>query len=133
MTLFCAQRFHWINGSSTLRWYDAGDEGAEAQGGDGTGQYQRVPALDLIQLRGEQMTASDRNRNADDEADDDLPKGPAQNQANDVAAVGAQGHAYANLTGAPLYRICRDPVETHGGKQEREQAKSPVICATARF
>ncbi len=54
-----------------------------------------------------------------------LPKGPAQNQANYVAAVGAQGHAHANLTGAPLYRVCRDAVKTDGSEHQRKQPKEP--------
>lgn len=82
--LFGAQGGDGVDGGGPLGGDDAGEEGADSQGEDGAGEDEWVPSFDLIELRGDEVRAGDRDRDAYEQADSDLKKSSAQYQADDV-------------------------------------------------
>ena len=90
---------------------------------DGYGKDQGIPALDLVELRSDESGAPDGDGNADEQPDEDLQEGSAKDQANDAAAVCAEGHANADLTGSALDGVGGDAIESHSGEDEGEDAE----------
>src|SRR5215469_12820059 len=78
--LFGTQCFYRINRSRSLRWQDTGNESADAKSDDGAGEDERIPCFDLIELVRNQVAAEDRDRHADDQADEDLQERSAQDE-----------------------------------------------------
>ena len=81
---------------------------------------ERIPAPNLVKLSRDQVGASDRNWNADEQSDEHLQKRPTQNQSNHVAPVRAQRHPHANLAGPARDGISRHAVQSHGSQNERQ-------------
>ena len=61
--------------------------------------------------------------NADGQSNHNLQECASQDELEHVAAVGAQGHANADLTGTALDSISRDAVKSDGSEDEREDPK----------
>ena len=94
-----------------------------AERDDGAAEDERVPAFDLVELGRDEAGASDRDGNADEQADDDLGESSAQDEADDIGLVRAEGHADADFAGAALDGVGGDAVEADGGEDEGEDAE----------
>src|ERR1700728_2994377 len=125
MRLFHAQSFHWIDRGRFLRRDDAGKHGCESKREYTPKKDQWIAPTDLIQLGGNQAGTSNRNRNTDQEACENLQEGSAEDKLYDIVAIRAEGHAHANFTGAPFHGISSDTVKADGGKDEGENAEQP--------
>jgi hypothetical protein len=106
-----------------LRRDNAGEESADSKRDDGSTKDERVPALDLIKLSGDQAGASNRSRDADKESQQDLQKGSPQNQSNHAAAVCAEGHPHADLVGTTLDGIRSHSIQSNCSQYQCEDAE----------
>ena len=70
-----------------MRWDDAGDERADGERDDGGGEDDRVPSFDLVELRGDEARAADRCWYADQQSDEDLQEGSAEDETDDACAI----------------------------------------------
>src|SRR5579875_1992353 len=121
--LFGAESADGVYGGGAHGGEDAGEQGAESECDDRCEEDDRVPLLDVIELRGDEARASDGCGDADGEADEDLGEGPAEDEADDFGSVGAEGHADADFAGAAGDDVGGDSVEADGGEDEREDAE----------
>jgi hypothetical protein len=74
-----------------LRRDHTGEDGADSKGEDTSDKDQRIPTTDLVQLGSDQPRTSNRSRNSDEQSDEDLHEGSAQNELYDVVAVCTEG------------------------------------------
>ena len=80
-----------------------------------------------------EATAEERDRDAEGEAESYLPAGGAENEREDVVAVGAESHAQADFAGAARDRVGSDAVQADGGQHESEQSKQRSEAADEAF
>src|ERR1700728_1235158 len=105
MRLFHAQSFHWIDRGRFLRRDDAGKHGRESKREYTSKKDQWIPTTDLIQLGGNQAGTSNRSRNTDQQPNENLQEGSAENKLDNIVAVRAEGHAHAYFSGAAFHGI----------------------------
>ena len=94
---------------------------------------QRIVDSNAVELARHEAAAEQRDRDADGEAESYLPGGGAENEREDVVAVGAESHAQADFAGAARDRVGSDAVEADGGQHESEQSKQSSEAADEAF
>ena len=85
----------------------------------------RVERRDFEEHRRDEARQCERARDADGDAGDGEPHAAADDQAEDVAALRADGHAQPDLLRSLADGIGDDSVEADGGEEERDEREEP--------
>src|SRR6185312_12485958 len=117
------ERLHRLNTCRAASGEQSGQERARAEHRNGCKEDQRVVSLYSKQQAGHEVADGEDQGNADQQSQPNLGKRPAQHQLKNVLAIGAQGHANADFSGASRYAISGDAVESYTSQRQSERAK----------
>src|SRR5439155_20792930 len=118
--LLASEGVHRRNRRGARGGNDRGDKCAGGERAGGDTERQRIPERYAVQLRGNQASCADRQRQAEHETDDDALECAAEYEIDDPAAIGAERHPDPDLVRALRDGVRGDAVETDGGEHERD-------------
>jgi len=120
MVLFAAQRNYRINDAGAPGRPPAGNESDKAeQDGDGE-NCERIGRADAVKQIAEQTADGEDERDADDSAERDQPHAFAEDQAQHVAALRAEGEPNADFVRALGDGVTHHAENARGREQQRD-------------
>src|SRR5580765_3105970 len=123
MVLFGTEGVHGFDAGGASCRDESGDGGKSRKDQDRGADCQWVVDSNAVKLARHEAAADECDRYAEGKAESHLPGGGAENEREDVVAVGAESHAQADFAGAARDRVGSDAVQSDGGQHESEQSK----------
>src|SRR2546427_6020057 len=123
-TLFVAEGYDGVDAGGAAGGDEAGQQGdAREQGGD-TGESERVRGADAEKQAGQEARDRQGGGNSQCEAEQRQTGSVTQDEAEDIAALRAEGDADAEFLGALRDAVGDQAVDAHGGKQQSDGGKN---------
>src|SRR5580698_1210835 len=122
--LFCSESFHGVQAGSAARGDGGGGQPAEDEPKWRQSDSPGIRCGDTIEECMQQMVAPESDANSGSGPQCHEEQGLAHDHTDDSDAIGAKGHANANLPGPLFDQVAEQPVETGEGDEQREAAKN---------
>src|SRR5713226_7480355 len=120
-SLFVAQRDDGVYAHGAARGNVAGDQRDAAEQKRDTEERERIVGADAIDQCGDEASETERSSQADADADECYAHALAEDHTKNVGGRSAERDADADFVGALAGEIGDYPVDSYGGKRQRER------------
>src|SRR6266852_2002774 len=122
--LLVAEGYDGVDAGGAAGGDEAGQQGDKREQGGDAGEGERVGGADAEEKASQETRDRQGGGNSQNEAEQRQTSSVTQDEAEDIAALGAEGDADAEFLGALRYAVGDQAVDAHGGKQQGDGGKN---------